>query len=82
MKFTDGYWCIKKEMTPLYAVEYSSYRREGNDLVVYAPGKHISNRGDCLNLGLLTIRLSSPMEDVIKVSVKHFEGTAYKRPFC
>ena len=24
MKFTDGYWCIKKEMTPLYAVEYSS----------------------------------------------------------
>ena len=82
MKFTDGYWCIKKEMTPLYAVEYSSYRREGNDLVVYAPGKHISNRGDCLNLGLLTIRLSSPMEDVIKVSVKHFEGTAYKGPFA
>lgn len=82
MKFTDGYWCIKKEMAPLYAVEYSSYRREGNDLVVYAPGKHISNRGDCLNLGLLTIRLSSPMEDVIKVSVRHFEGTAYKGPFA
>ena len=38
MKFTDGYWCIKKEMTPLYAVEYSSSRREGNDLVIYAPG--------------------------------------------
>ena len=35
MKFTDGYWCIKKEMTPLYAVEYSSSRREGNDLVIY-----------------------------------------------
>lgn len=69
-------------MAPLYAVEYSSYRREGNDLVVYAPGKHISNRGDCLNLGLLTIRLSSPMEDVIKVSVRHFEGTAYKGPFA
>ena len=82
MKFTDGYWCIKKEMAPLYAVEYSSYRREGNDLVVYAPGKHISNRGDCLNLGLLTICLSSPMEDVIKVSVRHFEGTAYKGPFA
>lgn len=50
--------------------------------MVYAPGKHISNRGDCLNLGLLTIRLSSPMEDVIKVSVRHFEGTAYKGPFA
>lgn len=82
MKFTDGYWCIKKEMTPLYAVEYSSSRREGNDLVIYAPGKHISSRGDILNLGMLTIRLSSPMEDVIKVSVMHFEGTAYNGPFA
>lgn len=82
MKFTDGYWCVKKEMTPLYAVEYSSSRREGNDLVIYAPGKHISNRGDILNLGMLTIRLSSPMEDVIKVSVMHFEGTAYHGPFA
>lgn len=82
MKFTDGYWCVKKEMTPLYAVEYSSSRREGNDLVIYAPGKHISGRGDILNLGMLTIRLSSPLEDVIKVSVMHFEGTAYNGPFA
>lgn len=82
MKFTDGYWCVKKEMTPLYAVEYSSSRREGNDLVIYAPGKHISGRGDILNLGMLTIRLSSPLEDVIKVSVMHFERTAYNGPFA
>lgn len=82
MKFTDGYWCVKKEMAPLYAVEYADSRRNGNELTVYAPTKHVSNRGDCLNLGLLTIRLSSPMEDVIKVSVMHFEGTAYKGPFA
>jgi len=30
---------------------------------------------------MITIRLTSPMEDVIKVSVFHFEGTAYKGPF-
>lgn len=82
MKFTDGYWCAKKEMAPLYAVEYASSRREGNDLVIYAPGKHISGRGDILNLGMLTIRISSPMEDAIKVSVMHFEGTAYNGPFA
>ena len=82
MKFTDGYWCVKKEMTPLYAVEYAGSRREGDELVIYAPGKHIESRGDCLNLGMLTIRLSSPMEDVIRVSVVHFEGTAYRGPFA
>ena len=50
MKFTDGYWCVKKEMTPLYAVEYADSRRNGGELTIYAPGKHIANRGDCLNL--------------------------------
>ena len=82
MKFTDGYWCMKKEMSPLFAVEYADSRVQGSELTVYAPGKHISNRGDCLNLGMLTIRLSSPMEDVIKVSITHFEGTAYRGPFA
>ena len=82
MKFTDGYWSMKKEMSPLFAVEYADSRVQGSELTIYAPGKHISNRGDCLNLGMLTIRLSSPMEDVIKVSIVHFEGTAYKGPFA
>ena len=68
MKFTDGYWSVKKEMTPLYAVEYADSRRKGDELTIYAPAKHIAHRGDSLNLGMLTIRLSSPMEDVIKVS--------------
>lgn len=82
MKFTEGYWRIKKEITPIYAMEYADSRRNGGELTIYAPGKHISDRGDCLNLGMLTIRLSSPMENVIKVSVNHFEGTTYRGPFA
>ena len=82
MKFTEGYWCIKKEITPLYAVEYADSRQNGNELTVYAPGKHISDRGDCLNVGMLTIRLTSPMEDVIRVSVSHFDGTVIRGPFA
>ena len=82
MKFTDGFWCLKKGITPLYAVEYGSSRAAGDQLTLYAPGKHIAGRGDCLNLGLLTVVLTSPAQDVIKVSVRHFEGTAYKGPFA
>ena len=37
MKFTDGYWCMKKEMTPLFAVEYGDSRVQGSELTVYAP---------------------------------------------
>lgn len=82
MKFTKGYWQIRDEITPLYAIEYGDSKIGENSLTVYAPAKHIEKRGDCLNLGMLTVSLSSPMENVIKVSVSHFEGTQYKGPFA
>lgn len=82
MKFTKGYWQVREEIEPLYAAEYAGMRIHGNELTVYAPAKHIATRGDCLNLGMLTVRLSSPMEDVIKVSVSHFEGVQYRGPFA
>lgn len=82
MKFTNGYWQMAKGISPLYAVEYADHRISGGELTVYVPAKHIADRGDCLNLGMLTVRLTSPMEDVIKVSVTHFEGKAYKGPFA
>lgn len=82
MKFTNGYWQMAKGISPLYAVEYADHRISGGELTVYVPAKHIADRGDCLNLGMLTVRLTSPMDDVIKVSVTHFEGKAYKGPFA
>ncbi|MFG6365476.1 alpha-xylosidase [Schaedlerella sp.] len=82
MKFTSGYWMTRKEITPLYAAEYADHRISGTELAVYVPSKHIGDRGDALNLGMLTVYLSSPMENVIKVSVRHFEGAAYRGPFA
>lgn len=81
MKFTNGYWLMREEITPDYAVEYADSRIDGSDLYIYAPCKHISGRGDSLNTPMLTIKLSSPMEDVIKVSMVHFAGALYKGPF-
>lgn len=80
MKFTKGYWMLRDEMTPIYAVEYAGKRINGNELTIYAPAKHIEGRGDCLNIGMLTVRLTSPQKDIIKVSVTHFEGAAYLGP--
>ncbi|MCI9124595.1 MAG: alpha-xylosidase [Eubacterium sp.] len=82
MKFTSGYWMVRDGVTPLYAVEYADHRVMGNELVVYAPSKHITDRGDCLNIGMLTVYLSSPAADVIQVSVRHFEGAVYHGPFA
>ena len=74
MKFTNGFWLMKDGILPQYAIEYSDHCLNGTELTVYASSKHISNRGDTLNSGLLTVQISSPRNDVIKVSITHFDG--------
>ncbi len=80
MKFTNGYWLMRDEITPLYAVEYHSHRVDGNILEIFAPTTHVGSRADGLNIGVLTVRLSSPMDDVIKVELVHFDGEIDKGP--
>lgn len=45
-------------------------------LTVHAPAKSIRNRGDTLDGPLLTLRCSSPLPDVIRISIGHFSGGA------
>ena len=82
MKFTNGYWMLREEMRAAYAVEYGSHRVYGQELTVYLPCSHIVDRGSCLNIPLLTVTLSSPMDGVIKVSAVHHDGAVYNGPFA
>lgn len=82
MKFTNGYWMLRDEIEASYAVEYAKHTVNGNKLEVYLPAKHMSGRGDALNIALLTLTLSSPQEGVIKVSAVHHKGIPYKGPFA
>ncbi|MDR0290234.1 MAG: alpha-xylosidase [Treponema sp.] len=80
MKFTNGYWCLKDGMEPHFAASAIEAEQRGNELVVYAPEKQIKYRWDTLNMPLLTVRYSSPMSNVIKVRISHFEGGVDKGP--
>ncbi|MCL2179489.1 MAG: alpha-xylosidase [Treponema sp.] len=80
MKFTNGYWLLKEGVSAHFAACALDTRQNGNELVLYAPGKPIKHRGDTLNMPLLTIRYSSPAKNIIRVKVSHFEGGPDKRP--
>ena len=82
MKFTKGYWLLRDEMKAAYAVEYGSHRVYGQKLTLYLPCSHIVDRGSCLNIPLLTVTLSSPMDGVSKVSAVHHDGAVYNGPFA
>ncbi len=80
MKFTDGYWQMRPGVTPHYPAQVHEVQVEPEALTVYAPTRRLSGRGDTLNLPLLTVRLSSPMPNVIRVQTWHHKGSRPLRP--
>lgn len=80
MKFTDGQWLLQPGVSAHYASEAYDVFEEKNALVVSAPTRPIKHRGDTLQGPLLTVRLSSPLPDVVRVRVEHFTGGVDRGP--
>src|SRR5687767_13606589 len=80
MKFTDGYWQMRPGMTPHYAAQVHDVSIEQNSLTVYAPVGKLQERGHTINQPLLTVRFSSPMENVIRVQLVHHKGRVPRKP--
>ncbi len=79
MKFTNGYWltaegCVVHTPKQLYDYEY-----DGNCLRLYLPVRKISHRGDTLNGTLLTLCLSAPVKDIIRITAIHHCGENQKK---
>jgi alpha-D-xyloside xylohydrolase len=80
VKFTNGYWLLRDGVRAHYPAQAYHVSAEPDALVVYAPTRRIEDRGDTLNLPLLTVRCSSPAPDVISVAVNHFIGQQPRHP--
>ena len=80
MKFTDGFWNMRPDVTPHYAREAYEIINKGNSIIVKVPTGRIHHRGDTLNIPLLTITYSTPAKNVFKVRIKHFDGSNQLKP--
>jgi alpha-D-xyloside xylohydrolase len=80
MKFTEGYWRMRPDVTPHFATQVYDVETSADALTVFAPERRINHRGDTLNIAMLTVRFSSPMENVIRVQLTHFKGGKPPKP--
>jgi alpha-D-xyloside xylohydrolase len=80
MKFTDGYWQMRPGVTPHFAAQVHEVIVEPESLTVYAPVGKLQSRGHSINQPLLTVRFSSPMENVIRVQCIHHKGKTPRKP--
>ena len=73
MKFRDGYWQIREGYSQLGYAELFNCEIRGNELHVFAATRRINHRGDTLS-PLLTLIISSPMPDIIRVRTFRHKG--------
>lgn len=81
MKFTDGFWKIRDGLKIDYAVQIMDTIVDDQSMTVYCACRPVSKRGDTLNAPLLTIRYSSPREDVIRVQITNHSGAIKSGPY-
>ncbi len=74
MKFTNGFWHVKPQYEPSYAVEVYDAEIAAGAVTLYLASRRLSNRGATLNMPMITVTLRSPQEDAIKVEMVHFDG--------
>ena len=80
MKFSYGYWTMKPGCRPFYAAQVHDASVEPDALTLYAPTKKLNARSEMLDIPMLTLRVSSPMPDVIRVQVVHHAGGLPPKP--
>ena len=80
MKFSNGCWLNKPGVQAFSPQEIYSTTVKDDSLILYAPCNKIHNRGCTLGGTVITYKISSPMDNVIRVRVYHYMGQQEKAP--
>ena len=80
MKFTDGFWVAKPGMQIFNCREVQDARWEDDCFVVYCSHVPVLDRGNVLNVPLITLRFRAPRPDILSIVLEHFQGGAKAEP--
>ncbi len=80
MKFTDGRWQLRPGVQVYGPVEVLDAEIGTGTLTVRAAVRRIGDRGDLLKGPVITFTLSSPLPDVITVTITHLAGQVPRTP--
>ncbi len=80
MKFTEGYWCMRKDVDHHYAQQAYDIEPIDGGMRVYAPCREVRRRGDTIGLPMVTVEFTAPAEGILKVRAVHHEGYEKHEP--
>lgn len=74
MKFINGYWLLQDGVTQHATTQLYDYRITSQKLTLFSPTIPVTNKGNTLNGTLITIEITSPRTDIIKITAYHHKG--------
>lgn len=80
MKFHNGCWLFKEGYECFSPQHVYEVRKGKNEIVLCAPTSRIQHKGDTLGGINLTVRITAPMPEVIRVQTYHHMGVMEKAP--
>ena len=80
MKFSNGYWLYRDGVKLYGAVEIRDVTITPTKVSLFVTPFKVETRGDTLTGPLLTIEITSPLEDVLTVNAYHYKGNLHKAP--
>jgi alpha-D-xyloside xylohydrolase len=80
MKFSNGCWVQKEGVAIFSPAEIYETKRDNNSITFCAPTHKITHRGDTLGGPNLTIKISTPAPEVLRVQTFHYMGVVDHGP--
>lgn len=80
MKFSNGCWLQKEGIECLTPAEVYFTTITEHEVSICAPAHRIEHRGATLGGANLTIKISAPMEEVLRIQTFHYMGVQKKAP--
>lgn len=80
MKFSNGCWMQREGIEIFSPAQVYNSKKEDTKLTICAPTHKITQRGDTLGGPNLTLRISAPMPEVLRIRCDHYLGVKRKSP--
>lgn len=80
MKFYNGRWLLKEGYGCFSPQQVYEVKKGKGEVVLCAPTSRINHKGDTLGGINLTVKITAPMPEVIRVQIYHHMGAVQKGP--
>ena len=80
MKFTDGLWQLREGVRAIHPMVAHDVEATADSVTIVAPVRVPEGRADMHDVASVTLELSSPAGDVIRVRATHHAGAVHRGP--